>query len=92
MVIADREGHHQPRDERVVDQLRHLAVAADEQNGDLRRIDDRRGVGAADGAQVADAECAALEQVEVELAGRVLADCQAFGTPWPRSGPRCSGR
>ena len=60
MVVGDRERHHQARDELFVVHMRHDAAAADQQDRDLRRVDDRRRVGAADRAQVADGECAAL--------------------------------
>src|SRR6187551_2214585 len=68
VIIADRKGHHQARDELVVVHLRHKAAAADQQDRDLRRVDDRRRVDAAHGTEITDGERTAFQEIKVELA------------------------
>src|SRR5580704_10699009 len=52
----------------VVDHNRNLLDSADAQNRDLRLIDDRRGEDAAEGAEIGDGECAALNFIGLQLA------------------------
>ena len=78
--------HHQPDFDLVVfDHHRQLARAADQQHGHFGRVDDRRRVRAADRAQVADRERAALQIVERELAAAGLARSTAVSA-WAMRG------
>ena len=72
-----------------------MRAAADQQDRHFRRVDDRRRVGAADRAEVADRERAAAEVFELEacLAGRVgdLASSRAICGMLLRSASRRTG-
>ena len=74
VIVGQRQRQHEARREAagrlVVDRLHPRARDAEDR--DFRRVDDRREVGAADAAEVGDAEAAALHFLERDLAAARL--------------------
>ena len=69
MVVGKAQRHHETHGYLVVHDDRHLTRTANEQDGCLRNVDNRRRVRAANGSQVADRERGSSQIFNREAAG-----------------------